>query len=104
MPLQIGFGRVAVSMRRGILRFALRPIWSLTKSRHRTAEEISLFHPTALRMAETNPAFTLGREDVYDLSPQSFNAVRALNLIKGAHSKEDRARILHSIAASIEDD
>lgn len=102
-PLQLAIGQWAMSMQSGPWRLLTAPAWPLARRRLGEAQRISLHHPEALRLAATDPAFRLVREDFYDPARESFDVVRLANAIMPSQTLEQKNRIIGAVAESIKD-
>jgi hypothetical protein len=80
-PLQLALGRIGMRARRSPWRLLGAPLWPFARRAIHTAQRISLFHPTAAKLARETTAFRLAREDLFDLGPECFQVVRVTNAI-----------------------
>lgn len=87
-PLQIAVGRWGAPAK------LLPSLARLAKGRIADATQISLFHPEAIYLAETDARFTLGRADAFVPTDARFDVVRVLNLIGPEFTNEQNRQIL----------
>jgi hypothetical protein len=79
------------------------PLWEAASRRTNSAKRISLFHPKALLLAETNSSFTLVRADFFNLLPQKFDVVRLANVLFPTTDTSTVEVVLRAAVAAVAD-